>query len=87
SLELFSVIGGYMGMYLGVSIVAVYDFMEKIATAVYKYFKKDQEVKRKKKVKKVVLKNLLYDDERPAGYRNQYISNDSPRYYEYREEY
>ncbi|GFY55097.1 uncharacterized protein TNIN_346221 [Trichonephila inaurata madagascariensis] len=28
SLELFSVIGGYMGMYLGVSIVAVYDFAE-----------------------------------------------------------
>ncbi|GIY72741.1 hypothetical protein CDAR_53691 [Caerostris darwini] len=28
SLELFSVIGEYIGMYLGVSIVAVYDFAE-----------------------------------------------------------
>ncbi|GIY71229.1 uncharacterized protein CDAR_540691 [Caerostris darwini] len=27
SLELFSVIGGYMGMWLGISLVAVYDFM------------------------------------------------------------
>ncbi|XP_054710423.1 uncharacterized protein LOC129220107 [Uloborus diversus] len=40
TLELFSVIGGYMGMYLGVSLLAVYDFGEFIFEAIYEAMKK-----------------------------------------------
>ncbi|XP_071037893.1 uncharacterized protein [Parasteatoda tepidariorum] len=39
SLELFSVIGGYMGMYLGFSIVTVYDFAEIVMRRVYTFWR------------------------------------------------
>ncbi|XP_035219747.1 uncharacterized protein LOC118192830 [Stegodyphus dumicola] len=50
SLELLSVLGGYMGMYLGVSIVAVYDFAEMIASAVNAILKKRRVEKKRKKL-------------------------------------
>ncbi|XP_055942056.1 uncharacterized protein LOC129972098 [Argiope bruennichi] len=49
SLELFSVIGGYMGMYLGVSIVAFYDFAELTIGAIYSVVKKRRIAKKKLK--------------------------------------
>ncbi|GFW49607.1 hypothetical protein TNCV_2843881 [Trichonephila clavipes] len=74
-------------MYLGVSIVAVYDFVEQAAVVLYKYVKKNQDAKKKKKTKKAALQNLLYEDERPVGYRTRYHSHDSPQHYEKRVEY
>ncbi|XP_015913717.2 uncharacterized protein [Parasteatoda tepidariorum] len=49
SMELFSVIGGYMGMYLGVSIVAVYDFAEIVMTGVYTFWRKHSKKKKQSK--------------------------------------
>ncbi|GBM20000.1 hypothetical protein AVEN_77921-1 [Araneus ventricosus] len=49
SLELFSVIGGYMGMYLGVSIVAFYDFAELTIGLIYSFVKKRRNAKKKLK--------------------------------------
>ncbi|XP_054718983.1 uncharacterized protein LOC129228331 [Uloborus diversus] len=40
SLELFSVIGGYMGMWLGISLVAVYDFIGTVVTLLLAYGRK-----------------------------------------------
>ncbi|GBM79792.1 hypothetical protein AVEN_29256-1 [Araneus ventricosus] len=37
SLELFSAVGGYMGMWLGISLVAVYDFVSTIVGLVKAY--------------------------------------------------
>ncbi|GBM44483.1 hypothetical protein AVEN_15009-1 [Araneus ventricosus] len=37
SLELFSVIGGYLGMWLGISLVTVYDFFSSIIGLIHKY--------------------------------------------------
>ncbi|GIY72745.1 uncharacterized protein CDAR_53711 [Caerostris darwini] len=54
SLELFSVIGGYMGMYLGVSIVAVYDFAELAVGSIYKFTKKRKNSKKKMKNQKKI---------------------------------
>ncbi|GFS80442.1 uncharacterized protein NPIL_122091 [Nephila pilipes] len=56
SLELFSVIGGYMGMYLGVSLVVVYDFAEFVILAVYKFSKKQTNVKKLKSQKSIAWK-------------------------------
>ncbi|GIX91796.1 uncharacterized protein CDAR_5201 [Caerostris darwini] len=61
SLELFSVIGGYMGMYLGVSIVAVYDFTEKISVALFKFIKNRRA--KKDKTKKHVFRIQLEKNE------------------------
>ncbi|KAG8174332.1 hypothetical protein JTE90_023453 [Oedothorax gibbosus] len=51
SLELVSVIGGYMGMYLGISLLAIYDFAEILARKLYSTLKRRQ--KRRNKVKDV----------------------------------
>ncbi|KAG8170424.1 hypothetical protein JTE90_016264, partial [Oedothorax gibbosus] len=40
TLELISVIGGYMGVYLGISIVAIYNFAEIIARKLYSSHKR-----------------------------------------------
>ncbi|KAF8787022.1 hypothetical protein HNY73_008660 [Argiope bruennichi] len=49
SLELFSAIGGYMGIYLGASIVTFYDFAEIAFTAILKYTKKQRKIKKRNK--------------------------------------
>ncbi|GFX01387.1 uncharacterized protein TNCV_4736281 [Trichonephila clavipes] len=49
SLELFSVIGGYMGMYLGVSIVAVYDFAELVIQAIHNFSKNTKRPRRRRR--------------------------------------
>ncbi|KAG8181638.1 hypothetical protein JTE90_015280 [Oedothorax gibbosus] len=47
SVELFSVIGGYMGMYLGISIVAVYDFFEALLLKFLAHLKRRQRHRKK----------------------------------------
>ncbi|KAG8196524.1 hypothetical protein JTE90_012338 [Oedothorax gibbosus] len=51
SLELLSVIGGYMGIYLGISLLAIYDFAEILVRKLYSTLKRRQ--KRRNKVKDV----------------------------------
>ncbi|GBM53050.1 hypothetical protein AVEN_58773-1, partial [Araneus ventricosus] len=59
SLELFSAIGGYMGIYLGASIVTFYDFAEMAVAAVLKYAKKRRKANKKYKNRKN--KPWMYD--------------------------
>ncbi|CAL1277015.1 unnamed protein product [Larinioides sclopetarius] len=64
SLELFSVIGGYMGMYLGVSIVAFYDFAELTMGAIYSFVKKRRNAKKKLKEQERNALRLINADRR-----------------------
>ncbi|GBO16682.1 hypothetical protein AVEN_215835-1, partial [Araneus ventricosus] len=73
SLELFSVIGGYMGMYLGVSIVAMYDFIEEIITAVNKFMRKRRKNKTKEKLKNQALRTFI-SESRSVEFRAQSLS-------------
>ncbi|GFT65772.1 uncharacterized protein NPIL_106832 [Nephila pilipes] len=54
SLEIFSVIGGYLGMWLGISLVTVYDFIGSVISFAHKYSMKWRENKRNK------IKNFPY---------------------------
>ncbi|KAG8172184.1 hypothetical protein JTE90_022559, partial [Oedothorax gibbosus] len=47
SLELLSVIGGYMGIYLGISLLAIYDFAEILARKLYSTLKRRQKRRNK----------------------------------------
>ncbi|KAG8181644.1 hypothetical protein JTE90_015286 [Oedothorax gibbosus] len=48
SMELFSSIGGYMGVYLGISIIAMYDYAEIVVRKLYLFLKRQR--KRRKKL-------------------------------------
>ncbi|KAG8181643.1 hypothetical protein JTE90_015285 [Oedothorax gibbosus] len=49
TLEMFSVIGGYTGMYLGISIVAIYDFAESLMTFLVSYVRKSRRRRNKQR--------------------------------------
>ena len=51
NLELFSVIGGYMGVYLGVSFVTMYDMGEWILLKMYGLLNKKKETMKKKRLR------------------------------------
>ncbi|GBL94223.1 hypothetical protein AVEN_163537-1 [Araneus ventricosus] len=51
SLELFSVIGGYLGMWLGISLVTVYDFLGSIIGLIHKYSIKLSHKRKQEKVR------------------------------------
>ncbi|XP_071036403.1 uncharacterized protein [Parasteatoda tepidariorum] len=53
SLEIFSVIGGYMGMWLGASFVAIFDLIEKSLKIIRKSFKRRQ--RRKSKPPRIIV--------------------------------
>ncbi len=52
SLELFSVIGGYMGMWLGISLLNVYDFFGTVIGVIRAYRKRKRSQKRNLKLKR-----------------------------------
>ncbi|GFY55329.1 uncharacterized protein TNIN_117371 [Trichonephila inaurata madagascariensis] len=55
SVEMFSYIGGYMGMWLGISLIALFDFLETLAFLLL-YLGRS-----KKKVKKNAIQQNIYD--------------------------
>ncbi|GFS31794.1 uncharacterized protein TNIN_266431 [Trichonephila inaurata madagascariensis] len=50
SLEIFSVIGGYLGMWLGISLVTVYDFIGSVISFAHKYSMRWRQNKKRSKI-------------------------------------
>ncbi|GFR05188.1 uncharacterized protein TNCT_564361 [Trichonephila clavata] len=50
SLEIFSVIGGYLGMWLGISLVTVYDFIGSVISFAHKYSVRWRQNKKRSKI-------------------------------------
>ncbi|GBM35946.1 hypothetical protein AVEN_31399-1 [Araneus ventricosus] len=79
SLEVFSAIGGYMGIYLGASIVTFYDLVEIAVAAVLKYTKKRRKANKKRENRKK--RAWMYDviAENKSSRRHRKRKNQSSR--------